>query len=80
MSAAILVVLPESHHARAAFAKIAPPLTSSRISKSIYSILEAESPSVLSQIITVAERFGFSSGPARGTSASSLAANDHCSA
>jgi hypothetical protein len=60
MPAAILVVMPEGYQGRAFFARIAPALTTSRIRKSTYNILEADSPSVLAQIIGVAERFGFS--------------------
>ena len=60
MSSAILVVMPEDSQRRAFFAKIAPALTTSRVKKSIYKILEADSPSVLAQIVGVAERFGFS--------------------
>jgi hypothetical protein len=60
MSPAILVVMPEGYQGRAFVAKNAPALTSSRAKKSIYSILEANSPGVLAQIVGVAERFGFS--------------------
>jgi hypothetical protein len=60
MSTAVLVALPASHRARAAFAKIAPALTTSKVKRTIYSILEADSPSLLSQIVAVAGRFGFS--------------------
>jgi hypothetical protein len=60
MSPAILVVMPEGYQGRAFVAKNAPALTSSRAKKSIYSILEANSPGVLAQIVGAAERFGFS--------------------
>jgi hypothetical protein len=60
MSAVILVVVPEGYQGRRFFAGIAPGLTTSRIRKSIYSVLEADSLSVLAQIASVAERVGFS--------------------
>jgi hypothetical protein len=61
MSAAIvLVVMPEGYQGRASVAKIAPALTISRVGKSIYNILKADSPGVLAQIVGAAERFGFS--------------------
>jgi PilZ domain len=60
MSAAILVVMPEGYQGRAFVAKFAPALTSSRVRKSIYNILEADAPGVLAQIVGAAERFGFS--------------------
>jgi hypothetical protein len=60
MAAVILVVMPEGHQQRAFFTRIAPALTTSRVGKSIYNILEADSPSVLTQIVGFAERFGSS--------------------
>jgi PilZ domain len=60
MSAAILVVMPEGYQGRAFAAKFAPALTSSRVEKSIYNILEAPSPGLLARIVGAAERFGFS--------------------
>jgi hypothetical protein len=59
MSGAILVEMPEGYQARAFFGKIAPALTTSRVRKSIYNILEAGSPVALAQIVGAAERFGF---------------------
>jgi hypothetical protein len=56
----VLVVMPEGYQGRAFVAKIAPALTSSRVGKSIYNVLEAGSPRVLAQIVGAAERFGFS--------------------
>ena len=61
MSAVIvLVVIPDGYQGRAFAAKIAPALTSSRARKSIYNIMEADSPRVLAQIVSAAERVGFS--------------------
>jgi hypothetical protein len=60
MSPAILVVIPEGYQRRALVAKNVPALTISRLKKSIYSILEANPPGVLAQIVSAAERFGFS--------------------
>jgi hypothetical protein len=61
MSAVIvLVVIPDGYQGRAFAAKIAPALTSSRARKSIYNIMEADSPGVLAQIVSAAERVGFS--------------------
>jgi hypothetical protein len=60
MSSAILVIMPKGYQGRTFFAKITPALTTSRVKKSVYKILEADSPSVLAQIVGVAERFGFS--------------------
>jgi hypothetical protein len=61
MSAVIvLVVIPDGYQGRAFAAKIAPALTSSRARKSIYNTMEADSPGVLAQIVSAAERVGFS--------------------
>jgi hypothetical protein len=61
MSAAIiLVIVPEGYQRQAFVAKIAPALTSSRIEKSIYNIVSADSLAVLARIVGAAERLGFS--------------------
>ena len=61
MSAAIvLVIMPEGCQGQAFVAKIAPALTSSRVEKSIYNLVSADSFGVLVKIVGAAERFGFS--------------------
>jgi hypothetical protein len=61
MSAAIvLVIMPEGYRGQEFVAKIAPALTSSRVEKSIYNIVSADSLGVLLKIVGAAERFGFS--------------------
>jgi hypothetical protein len=61
MSAAIvLVIMPEGYRGQEFVAKTAPALTSSRVEKSIYNIVSADSLGVLLKIVGAAERFGFS--------------------
>jgi hypothetical protein len=59
MSPVILVVMPEGYKGRAFIAKNALTLTTSKVEKSIYRILEINPPGILTQVVGAAERFGF---------------------